>query len=340
MSMMPVRMIGGSGMRSSEVVLGSMTFGESRAWGTSPEEAEAIMTAYVDRGGTTIDTAPNYAGGESEEIIGRFAKARRDELVLSTKYTASGSEHPLAGGNSRRAMVQSVEASLRRLGTDRIDLLWLHFWDFTSPLDEVLRAADDLVRAGKVLYFGLSDTPAWLASRAVTIAELTRSAPVVALQLEYNPASRDVENELLPLADACDLGVFCWGPLAAGALASGDMPIRRAASTVPDEVAHVASRLKTLASEVGRPVGALALRWLLQSGRAQCFPILGARTAQQLTGLLDGLGDPLNDEVLGMIDAIAKPGAIFPHRLIQSSYLRKFALGDLSRIEMPKRPRK
>jgi aryl-alcohol dehydrogenase-like predicted oxidoreductase len=338
--MMRIRMVGGSGLRSSEIALGTMTFGETRAWGTPPEEAEAILAAYVERGGTTIDTAPNYAGGASEEIVGRFAKGRREELVLSTKFTASGSPHSVAGGNSRRAMMQSVEASLRRLGTDRIDLLWLHFWDFTTPLDEVLRAADDLVRAGKILYFGLSDTPAWLASRAVTIAELTRSAPVAALQLEYNAATRDVEHELLPLADACDLGVFCWGPLAAGALAAGDGPVRRAASSVPDDVSQIAGRLKTIVGDMGCPVGAVALRWLLQSPQAQCFPILGARTAKQLADVLDGLGDPLGGDVLAAIEALARPPAIFPNRLIRSSYLRKFAFGDSARFEMPDRPRK
>lgn len=337
---MRIRMVGGSGLRSSEIALGTMTFGEARAWGTSPDEAEAILAAYVERGGTTIDTAPNYSGGVSEEIVGRFAKSRRDELVLSTKFTASPSAHPLAGGNSRRAMVQSVEASLRRLGTDRVDLLWLHFWDFTAPLDEVLRAVDDLVRAGKILYFGLSDTPAWLASRAVTIAELTRSAPVIALQLEYNAASRDVEHELLPLADACDLGVFCWGPLAAGALAAGNEPVRRAASVIPADVAQIAARMHSIAGNLNRPVGALALRWLLQSRQAQCFPILGARTVEQLTGLLDGLGEPLAEETVHAMDELAKPDSIFPLRLIRSNYLRKFALGDIARTEMPPRPRK
>lgn len=201
------------------------------------------MAAYIERGGTTIDTAPNYAGGASEEIVGRFAKSRRDELLLSTKYTASNSPHPLAGGNSRRAMIQLVEASLARLGTDRIDLMWLHFWDFTTPLDEVLRAADDLCRASKMLYFGLSYTPAWLASRAVTMAELTRTIPVSALQLEYSAAVRDVEHELLPLAAACELGVFCWGPQAAGARPGSRAMSRRLCQNAREHAQFVSSIL-------------------------------------------------------------------------------------------------
>lgn len=337
---MRIRLVGGSGLRSSEIALGTMTFGETRSWGTAPDEAAAIMAAYVERGGTTIDTAPNYAGGAAEEIVGRFAASRRNELVLSTKYTASSSAHPLAGGNSRRSMVQSVEASLRRLGTDRIDLLWLHFWDFTTPLDEVLRAADDLVRAGKVLYFGLSDTPAWLASRAVTIAELVRSAPVAAVQLEYSLAARDVEHELLPMAKACDLGVFCWGPLAAGALALGDAPQRRPGAAIPPAVSAAAAQLRDVAEAEGRSPAGLALRWVLQSSEASCLPILGARSAAQLTATLDGLGEPLDAAMLAGLAEIGRPSPIFPARLIGSSYLRKFALGDPSRFEEPARPRR
>ncbi|MBP6434159.1 MAG: aldo/keto reductase [Sphingorhabdus sp.] len=337
--MMRIKLVGRSGLRSSEIALGAMTFGDKRDWGTPPDEAEAILAAYVEHGGTTIDTAPNYASGASEEIVGRFARSRRDELVISTKYTGSTSSHPLAGGNSRRAMVQSVEASLRRLDTDRIDLLWLHFWDFTTPLDEVLRAADDLVRAGKILYFGLSDTPAWLASRAVTMAELTRSAPVVALQLEYNAASRDVEQDFLPMAKACDLGVFCWGPLAAGALAAGSAPQRRPASAIPAEVAEAAIRLQAIAGDLGRSTGSVALRWIMQSGLASCFPIIGARSGQQLSQMLGDIADPLDDATMQGINGIAASAPTFPNRLIQSSYLRKFAFGDASRFNLPVNPR-
>lgn len=336
---MRIKLVGRTGLRSSDAVLGTMTFGESRAWGTPPDEAAAILAAYAGHGGTTIDTAPNYAGGGAEEIVGRFARGRREELVIATKYTAAASAHPLAGGNSRRSMIQSVEASLRRLETDRIDLLWLHFWDFTTPLDEILRAAEDLTRAGKILYFGLSDTPAWLASRAVAIAELTRSAPVAALQVEYNVASRDVERDFLQLAQACDLGVFCWGPSAAGALAGGAAPLRRPRSAVPTHVIAAADRLKALADEVGGTPRGLALRWLIQSRRASCFPILGARTAAQVVETLEGLRDPLPGEVIASMDAIAVPQGGFPERLIGSDYLRKFALGDPSRLDAPPRPR-
>jgi len=328
-------LIGRSGLRTSELALGTMNFGEPRKWGVDPDEARRILERFVEAGGTTIDTAPNYAGGKSEEIVGEFARGRREELVISTKFTAANSSHPLAGGNSRRSMVQSVDASLRRLGTDRIDLLWLHFWDFTTPVDEILRAVDDLTRAGKILYFGLSDTPAWIASRAVTMAEMARSAPVIALQLEYNLGSREVEHELLPLAKACDLGVFCWGPLAAGALAAGDAPQRRKPDAIPSELAGVVREVASIAEQCGRSARSVALRWIMQSDRASCVPLLGARSQAQIDALLHELGDPLGPEILDRLSQIAPPIPIFPHRLIESAYLRKFALGDPSAITLP-----
>lgn len=331
-------LVGPSGLRSSEVALGSMTFGDTRAWGCDAEEANRILTNFVEAGGTTIDTAPNYADGRSEEIIGAFARGCRDELVLSTKYTASAKAHPLAGGNSRRSMIQSVEASLKRLQTDRIDLLWLHFWDFTTPVEEVLRAADDLVRSSKILYFGLSDTPAWIASRAVTMAEMQRSAPVIALQLEYNAASRGVERDLLPMADSLGLSTFCWGPLAAGALAGGDQPMRQSVDRIPAAVRAIREGLNDIASETGTTQRRLALRWLMQSSAGR-IPIIGARTTEQLSQTLADISDPIDAEIFGKVQALAEPGTLFPEPLIRSSYLRKFAMGTPERFDAIARPR-
>lgn len=331
-------LVGPSGLRSSEIALGSMTFGEPGEWGCDEEEAQAILAAFAEAGGTTIDTAPNYAGGESERIIGKFAKTRRGELVLSTKYTASSTRHPLAGGNSRRAMVQSVEESLRRLQTDRIDLFWLHYWDHTTPLDEILRAVDDLVSAGKILYFGLSDIPAWLASRAVTIAEQQRRAPVVALQLEYNVASRGVERDLLPMADTLGLTTFCWGPLAAGALAGSNNPKRLAGKKLPPDKERVRSAIENIAAEANTSPRRLALRWLMQS-QTRRVPIIGARTAKQLQETLTDAVQELDEDTFARIDGMAAAEPLFPSPLIGSSYLRKFALGTPERFadEFPPR---
>ena len=327
-------LVGPSGLRSSEIALGTMAFGEARAWGCAADEAEAIMQSFVDAGGTTIDTAPNYAEGQSEEIVGTFARNRRDELVLSTKFTGSSSAHPLRGGNSRRSMMQSVEASLRRLQTDRIDLLWLHFWDGTTPMEEILRGADDLVSAGKILYFGISDTPAWLVARAATLAEQQRRTPVVAIQLEYNAATRGVERDLLPMADALDLTAFCWGPLAAGALAGGMTPRRVAAYRIPAAIREVREALLHIAGESGVTPTRLALRWLMESGRAR-IPIVGARTRDQFAQVLDDVAQPLDSAIVAEVDRLSSAGTLFPGPLIQSPYLRKFAFGAPERFNAP-----
>ncbi len=324
--MLKHKLVGTSGLRSSEIALGTMPFGDKRAWGCPEDAARAILECFVKAGGTTIDTAPNYGDGASEEIVGAFARDKRDELVISTKYTASSSLHPLAGGNSRRSMVQSVEASLRRLQTDRIDLLWLHFWDFTTPLEEVLRAADDLVSAGKILYFGLSDTPAWIAARAVTLAEQQHQAPVIAIQLEYNAASRGVERDLLPMADGLGLAAFCWGPLAAGALACGSDPRRTIEGRLPPAMRAVRDGLVEISSTTGCSSRRLALRWLMQSGVGR-IPILGARLPEQLAETLADIAEPLDNEVCAQVAVLAEAGPLFPTPLIRSSYLRKFAMG-------------
>lgn len=332
-------LVGNSGLRSSRLALGTMGFGDRRPWGCTTNEAECIMSRFVAEGGTTLDTAPNYADGASEEIVGKFASSRRDELVLTTKYTGSPSSHPLAGGNSRRSMVQSVEASLRRLQTDRIDLLWLHFWDGTTPLDEILRAADDLVSAGKIIYFGLSDTPAWLSARAVTMARERRLAPVIALQLEYNAATRGVERDLLPMAEALDLGVFCWGPLAAGALADGEAPRRTSEARLSPALREVRDGLRALSAQSGHAPRKLALQWLVHGAGTSCIPILGARSADQLAVSIDDLAVPLPNDVLAAVDALASRGTLFPAELIGTSYLRKFALGTPDLFTAPRPPR-
>ncbi|TWH90109.1 aryl-alcohol dehydrogenase-like predicted oxidoreductase [Sphingobium wenxiniae] len=331
-------LVGGSGLRSSEIALGTMTFGDERNWGCSEQTAQNILARFVDAGGTTIDCAPNYADGRGEEIVGRFAKDRRNELIIATKYTAASSTHPLAGGNSRRSMIQSVEASLKRLGTDRIDLFWMHFWDFTTPLDEILRAADDLVSAGKLLYFGLSDTPAWLAARAVTIAEQQRRTPVVAIQLEYNAASRGVERDLLPMADTMDLGCFCWGPMAAGVLSGGDNPQRQNLEKLSPALACARERLLAITAETGYSPQHLALRWLMQSSYGR-IPIVGVRTPEQMDETLRVCATPIPEEASAKVEGIAKSGNLFPTPLIRSSYLRKFALGSQEMLIDPVRPR-
>src|ERR1700726_110792 len=196
------RLLGESGLRVSEASLGTMTFGDEWGWGSPKAEAQKVYETYREAGGNFIDTANVYTGGTSETFVGEFIAGHREEVVLATKYSqATGANgDPNAGGNQRKNMVRAVEASLKRLGTDYIDLYWLHMWDALTPAEEVMRAFDDLVRAGKVLYVGISDAPAWVVAKPNTLADLRGWTPYVGLQIEYSLLERTVERELVPVA--------------------------------------------------------------------------------------------------------------------------------------------
>ncbi|MEE7548270.1 aldo/keto reductase, partial [Xanthomonas sp. Kuri4-1] len=213
------RLLGRSGLRVSPLALGTMTFGTGWGWGADDAEAARLFDRYLELGGNFVDTANTYTDGHAETLVGRFVAGRRDRLVIASKYTLNPFPgDPNGGGNHRKNLLQSVEASLRRLGTDYLDLLYLHIWDETTPVDEVMRGFDDLVSAGKIVYAGISDTPAWQVARMQTLADLRGWAPLVALQIEYSLAQRTVEAELVPMADALGLGVLAWSPLAMGIL--------------------------------------------------------------------------------------------------------------------------
>lgn len=213
------RLLGASGLRVSPLCLGTMTFGTEWGWGAPPEECRAMVDLYLARGGNFIDTANKYTEGAAETIVGTLIAERREAIVLSTKYSLSTRRgDPNSGGNQRKNMVQSVEASLRRLKTDRIDLYWVHAWDGLTPIQEVMRGLDDLVRAGKILYVGISDTPAWKVAQANTLAEVRGWSTFIALQCEYNLIERTPERDLIPMAHDLRLGVMPWSPLAGGLL--------------------------------------------------------------------------------------------------------------------------
>jgi aryl-alcohol dehydrogenase-like predicted oxidoreductase len=276
------RLLGRSGLRVSPLSLGAMTFGTDWGWGTEEAEARRIFDAYVDRGGNFIDTANQYTGGTSERFVGRFAEGRRDALVIATKYTlTSRPKDPNSGGNHRKSMVRSVEDSLKRLNTDYIDLLYLHAWDFTTPVEEVLRGLDDLVRAGKVVYAGISDTPAWQVSRMQAIADLRGWTPFVALQIEYSLIERTVERDLIPMAREMGLGVIPWSPLASGVLTGKysrtDLEIADGSASavgtrkniaagngsLTERGLAIADVVKAVAAELGRTPAQVAIAWTL-----------------------------------------------------------------------------
>ena len=317
--------LGHSGLRVSPFCLGAMTFGEDWGFGSTVADSEAIMARYFERGGNFIDTANGYTGGHSERIIGNYIahdRARRDEIVIATKFFSNLSRrNPNGGGAGRKAVVASCEQSLRRLRTDYIDLYWMHVWDRFTPIDETMRALDDLVRAGKVRYIGFSDTPAWKVAQAQTMAVFRGWAPLVALQIEYSLLERTVEGELVPMARELGLGITPWSPLAGGVL-SGKFRRENATSATSDRGARALSRLTertfTILDEVERVAAALgttpasvALAWV-QSRPGVASTIIGARRLDQLDANLAALDLLLPPEHVEALNAVSAPVLNFP----------------------------
>src|SRR4051812_24568628 len=274
---MRYKLLGKSGLRVSELCLGTMTFGEDWGWGSSRNESRQILDAFFEAGGNFIDTANVYTNGTSETLLGEFLGGRRDSAVLATKYTnAMPGTDPNAGGNQRKNMMRAVEASLKRLKTDYIDLYWLHIWDRMTPPEEVMRAFDDLVRQGKILHAGVSDMAAWAVARANTLAELRGWTSFVGLQVEYSLIERTVERELLPMSDALGLGVTAWSPLAGGVLtgkyaegkagadARMNSEMMKAFRPRDERARAVVAAVWAVAGEVGRSPAQVALAWLRQ----------------------------------------------------------------------------
>ena len=314
---MKYRLLGRSATRVSEVALGTMTFGERWGWGAALAESGRMLDLYLDRGGNFVDTASNYTDGESEEQLGELLEGRRERIVLATKYTLSSRpDDPNAGGNHRRNMVETVERSLRRLRTDRIDLLWMHMWDGMTSIDEVVRALDDLVAAGKVLAVGISDTPAWVVSRAVAIAELRGWTAPCAIQLPYSLSGRDAERELMPMAAGLGLGVLAWGVIGGGVLTgkyastAGD-PRRYGDHSPSERQAKIVEVIAHTAASLGATPAQVCVAWVLSRRiGVNLIPILGARTADQLRENLGALDLVLPADALkGLEDATAiSPG--------------------------------
>ncbi|MEV4346702.1 aldo/keto reductase [Actinoplanes sp. NPDC049596] len=319
---MNYRTLGASGLRVSQLILGAMTFGEQGGVGAPIEECAKILDAYAEAGGNTIDTAINYRDGASEEILGRLLAGRREQFVLGSKYTVSRDRSdPNAGGNARKNLRASLETSLRRLGTDYLDLYWVHMWDQATPIEETMRALDDAVRAGKILYVEISDAPAWVVSRANTLAEWRGWSPFVGLQVPYSLLQRDVERELLPMASALGLGVTAWSPLAGGVLTgkySGDGRPEQARFD-PDglgERAHAVARVVgEVAAQRGVPAAQVAIAWTMARG-ANIFPMVGARRVSQLVSNLGAVSVRLTPEECARLEAATGFEAGFPQDFI------------------------
>jgi aryl-alcohol dehydrogenase-like predicted oxidoreductase len=324
--------LGRSGLRVSPFCLGAMTFGEDWGWGASVADSEAIMARFFERGGNFIDAANVYTKGHSEKIIGDYVgrqAGRRDRVVIATKFTGNlYPGDPNAGGASRKNITASCEQSLRRLGTDYIDLYWMHVWDRFTPIDETLRALDDLVRAGKVRYIGFSDTPAWKVAEAQTLARCHGWTPLVALQLEYSLLERTVEGELIPMAHEMGLGVTPWSPLKSGAL-SGKYTRENAAAARPDRGARVTTaftdrafgivdELIRIARERDTTPAAVALAWV-QSRPGVTSTIIGARRADQLDQNLAALETTLGRGDVEALDRVSQPTLNFPATFLRAA---------------------
>lgn len=290
-----------------------------------------MFTAYAEAGGNMIDTANSYTEGSSERIVGELIGKERDRYVLSTKYTLSmDRDDPNASGNHRKSLRRSVEESLRRLGTDYLDLLWVHIWDPATPIEETLRALDDLVRAGKVLYLGFSDVPAWVIARANTIAELRGWTSFIGLQLSYSLLERDIERELLPMAETLGLSVAAWAPLARGVLSGkftrtdATTGSRISRDAVPDRHLAIAAEVDAVADELGVSSSQVALAWT-RAHRRWIHPISGARTLDQLTDNLAACELRLPPEVVERLDEASAFPLGFPQNFIEMS--REFVYG-------------
>jgi aryl-alcohol dehydrogenase-like predicted oxidoreductase len=332
---MRYRLLGTSGLRVSELFLGAMTFAEGFVHGAGLAEARRIVDAYAAAGGNVIDTAVNYRDGASEEIIGEVLADRRDRFVLSTKYGVSRDRNdPNAAGSHRKNLRLSLETSLRRLRTDYIDLYYVHLWDQLTPIEETMRALDDAVRTGKILYVGISDTPAWVAAQANTLARCHNLSPFVAMQARYNLLSREAERDLLPAAEALGMSVAAWSPLGGGVLSGKftrpggpNVLARISAPSISDRDHAIAQVVRDIAEEQGVTASQVALAWTMARSRI-VHPILGVRGLDQLLDNLGTLEVTLSPDAIDRLNAATAFDIGFPHDFIRD--MHTFVYGEVS----------
>ncbi|MDJ0528666.1 MAG: aldo/keto reductase [Microcystis sp. M53600_WE12] len=336
---MRYKLLGNSGLRVSELCLGTMTFGQDWGWGSDKEESRAVFQAFAEAGGNFLDTANIYTNGTSETLVGEFVKGDREKWVIATKYSLNTRPGDVnACGNHRKNLFQAVEASLKRLGTDYIDLLWLHLWDSLTPMEEVMRAFDDLVRMGKVLYIGISDSPAWIVSQGNTLATLRGWTPFIGLQIEYSLKERTPERELLPMAKALNIGVTAWSPLGGGVLTGkynqpnpvdGRLSMTDQPFQIFDRDLKITETVLEIAREIEKSPAQVALNWLRNRPNA-VIPIIGARKLSQLQDNLACVDFNLTGEQLQRLDNISAISLGFPHELLASQFVRDILLGGVA----------
>ena len=335
---MRYKLLGKSGLRVSEFALGTMTFGEDWGWRASKEESRKVFEVFAEAGGNLIDTANKYTNGTSEKYVGEFVASERDRFVLATKYTLSTPQgDPNASGNHRKNLVQALDASLKRLSTDYVDVYWVHAWDFLTHVEEVMRALDDAVRTGKVLYVGISDAPAWVVSQANTLAELRGWTPFIGLQAQYSLIERTPERDLLPMARAFDMGVLAWSPLSGGVLTgkydrsrqtdtSDAARLSEGSPSLNEKNLSIAEELHRIAKEIGRSPSQVALNWVRHQ-KGVTIPIIGARKTSQIEDNLACLELELTREQLQRLDEVSKVELGFPYDFLTSESIRDLVYG-------------
>jgi len=337
--MLRYRLLGPSGLKVSEICLGTMSFGEEWGFGADERTSHQVLDVYADAGGNFLDTANKYHGGQTEEICGAWLEGKRDRFVVATKYTlAMDHQDPNTAGNHRKNLVRSVEESLRRLRTDYIDLLWVHAWDQHTPYQETMRALDDVVRSGKVLYVGVSDTPAWVVSASNVLAELRGWSAYVGLQIEYSLLERTPERDLLPMADAFDLAVLAWAPLGAGVLTGKytrgnvDNDSKRGASNdergrTSERALEIARAVDAVADELGASSAQVATAWVRSRGY-RYIPIVGARKVSQIEDSLGAAELTLSEKQLARLDEVSRVSLGFPHEFLASERVRDLVYSE------------
>nr|WP_112672634.1 aldo/keto reductase [Brucella intermedia] len=330
-------LLGRSGLRVSRLALGTMTFGNAGirgiggAWGTDEENARAIFDRYLEAGGNFIDTADSYGAGLSETLVGRFVEeaGARDRVVIATKYSNNLQPgNPNTGGNGRKNMFRAVDQSLKRLKTDYIDLYMVHTWDGMTPVEEVMRGFDDLIRAGKIRYCGLSDVPSWYAARAQTWAEAHALSQPISLQLPYSLVERSIEQEFVPLGQNLGLGITAWSPLAMGLLtgkyrAGGEGRLSRddagGLGLFTERNMRIVAILAEVSDVLGKSMAQVALNWAV-SRPGIGAAIIGASKLSQLGDNLGALAFSIPDELRAKLDAASVIPPTYPYSLFAADY--------------------
>jgi aryl-alcohol dehydrogenase-like predicted oxidoreductase len=339
---MRYRLLGRTGLKVSELCLGTMTFGEEAGIGADRDECRRVFDAFAQAGGNFVDTANIYNVGTSERWLGEFLAGERERFVVASKYSlTTRPDDPNAGGNARKNLMESLHASLRRLGTEYIDLYWMHAWDSATPIDEVIRALDDAVAAGKVLYTGVSNAPAWWIARAQTLAEERDRTRFAALQVHYSLVERTCERELVPMAHELGIGITAWSPLAGGLLTAKYLKGGHGRMTTTNwgglykgaRVESIVRGTLAIAERLGRPAAQVALNFLRQrpaTAESPTVPIVGSRTAAQLDELLGCLAWELDAESLAELEHLTAPDLGYPQAMLNSPGMQQYIYGEVA----------